>query len=150
MGRKAKRSSAPIWAYEDNPYSPFGMIYADMLKSKKYQGLSCSAKQFLTVCMVHSNTEKAKECLYNALRERYNALNPNVDDYQIKQEVYDKGKGLFVFPKKQYEEYGYTKGYIAKLLKELKDNGFIGVKQYGKNAYKVNIYYFSTEWKKQK
>lgn len=149
MGRSRSKRSAPSWAYEDNPFSKFGMIYADMLKSKKYQELSCSTRQFLTVCIVHSSTEKAKECLYNALNERYTLLGTPKNEHDLNLETYDENKKLFVFPKKHYEEYGYTKAYVYKCFKELQDKGFLKIMQNGKNSKKVNIYEFSTEWKKK-
>lgn len=144
-----KNIKVPGWAYYDNPVSTFGIIYADMLKSKQYQNLSCGGKQFLTTCIVNASTEKAKECLYNALKERYALLDEKKTEQDIRSEVYDKNRKYFVFPKCQYEQYGYSKGDSGKYFKELKEKGFIRTKQDGKTNRKVNIYEFITDWKKQ-
>ena len=142
-----KRNGAPDWAYYKHPFSKFGMIYADMLKSKPYRELSCSARQFLTVCIAHSSTEIAKECLYNALDERYRSIGKPKEKIDLNAEVYNNDKMLFIFPKKHYEEYGYTKQYVQKCFKELNEKGFIKTVQIG-NVHRVSIYQFSAEWKK--
>ena len=148
MGRKKSARTPPNWAYEDNPFSTFGMIYADMLKSPKYQALSCSAKQFLTVCIVQSNTKESQECLFNALKERYESLGEPKSDFDLNVMVHDHIQGLFVFPKVQYEKFGYGSKYTFKCFQALKDAGFITVFQEGKTNRNVNIYQFSTKWKK--
>lgn len=147
MSRK-KHKYAPDWAYEDNPLSKFGMIYVDYLKSRQYQALSCGARQFLTVCIVNASSEKAKECLFNALADYYRALGIEKSKEDLNREVYENSP-LFVIPKAQYEQYGYTKSYVYKYLKELKEHGFIKDRFNGKNSRKVNVYEFSTEWKKK-
>lgn len=143
------KKQAPKWAYEDNPYSKFGMIYDDMLKAKAYQSLSVASRQLLTVLIVHASTEIAKECLFNAIKERNALLGEDTHPHNISSEVYAQDRKMFVFPKEHYEKYGYTKGYVYKYLKELKEYGFIKVVQCGKNAKKVNIYEFDTKWKRQ-
>lgn len=148
MGHNKKHKSIPIWAYDDNPLSTFGMIYTDQLKSKKFWGtLSCSSRLFYLVCVAHSSTKECKECLYNALKERYELLGTPLNECDLNTRVYDNHKKMFVFPKKHYEEYGYTKAYAYKCFKELEEKGFIKKVQEGKRNRKVNIYEFSKEWK---
>lgn len=147
MSKKSYRDP-PSWAYEDNIKSKFGIIYDDLLKSKKFRSLSLAAQRFYITLVVHSSTEKAKECLYNALSETYELMGEGKSTFDIKAEVYDERKKLFVFPKKQYEEYGYTKAYTSKYLNELTERGFISVWRSGKHQRKVSIYEFSSKWKK--
>lgn len=149
MGRKSKKRTAPEWAYEDNPFSTFGMIYTDLLKSKQYQSLSCATKLFFIVCIAHSRTQEGQECLYNALKERYTKLGIKKSEFDLNKEVHDEEYKKFVFPKKHYEKYGYSKAYVCKCFAELKKQGFIKVVQCGKAAIRVNIYEFSTEWKRK-
>lgn len=148
MPRGKKQTKIPNWAYYDNPKSRFGMIYADMLKSEQYQRLSVASRQLLTVIIVHSNTDIAKECLFNAYTQRKIELGQNADPHNVWTELRDINNNYFVFPKKQYEIYGYTKSYTSKYLKELKDNGFISVLQNGKTSRQVSIYKFDTKWKR--
>lgn len=146
---KPKRT-APRWAFEDNPNSKFGMIYADYLKSEKVSQLPPKCFKVLICCIVNASTERGKECLYNTLKEYYSYLGKE-NEFDLNNDVYAKDRGLFVFPKKQYEEYGFTKpSEVSRYIKMLKEEGFIRVVWQRTSPKKPNIYEFSTEWKRKR
>lgn len=148
MGRAKKE--LPEWSYEDNPFSRFARVTDDLIKSKKFRALGKSVQMFYIACMTHAKTEKAQECLYNALKERHELLGNPLSEFDLNRMVHDEQGLMFVFPKKHYEEYGYSPAYAAKNFKSLVDNGFLEVVQHGKQNKKVNIYKFSKKWKAPK
>ena len=149
MARK-KRGRLPPWSYEDNEYSSFGMITDDMLKSKKYQSLNPAAKCLLITLIVHAKTTQGQQCTFNALVERYQELGTPIEGARVDagREVHKDG-AAFVFPAKHYRSYGYSTRHISKLMRELREAGFVEIIQAGKNQHRVNIYRFSTKWKRK-
>ena len=146
----SKQKTAPRWAYYDNPYSKFGIIYADMLKSEPYKALPPKAKNVLTACIVHSSVEIQKECLYNTLKEYYTALGKDINEFDLNREVYNTDRKLFVFPHEQYKAYGFkTPSEVSYYIKILKEAGFIRVVWQRTNAKKPNVYEFDTKWKRK-
>lgn len=150
MSRSNKGKTAPPWAIEDNPYSKFGFVYADMLKSDKVKQLPPKCKYVLICCIVHSSVEIQKECLYNTLHEYNDYFDKHMTEDDIRNMTYDKRLGYFVFPHKQYKEYGFnTPSEVSRYLTRLKDDGFIRVVWQRTSPKKPNIYQFSTEWKRK-
>ena len=146
----SKQKTAPRWAYEDNPYSKFGRVYVDMLKSKAFQGLHTKCKVVLLTCIAHSSDEKQKMCLYNTLKEYYTALGKEINEFDLNKEVYNQDRLMFVFPRTQYEEYGLKNpSEVSKYINELKEAGFIRVVWQRTNAKKPNVYEFDTKWKRK-
>ena len=96
----------------------YGILYESMALSKEFQALTPTAKLFLVLCTM-----------------QYNRTNIYKGDK----------KGIFTFPKKRMEQYGYDSRNGRRYLKELLDNGFIEVVE--KNFFKENIYEFSEKWK---
>ena len=147
---KKKSSRLPPWLYEDNPVSSFGIITADLLRSKQYQSLSNTAKHLLVVLIAHAKTREAQQCCFNALQEYLIATGSGADSarYDASYLVHTEGRA-FVFPPKHYREYGFERRTVCKYMAELKDGGFVEVKFSGKNQYSVNVYLFSEKWKKK-
>ena len=150
MSRSKSKNTAPPWAFEDNPYSNFGMIYIDYLKSKAVKKLPPKCKYVLMCCIVHTNDEKQKECLYNTLNEYNDYFDKHMTEDDIKDMTYNKRLGYFVFPHKQYKQYGFNSpSEVSKYLALLKERGFIRVVWQRTSPKKPNIYQFSTEWKRK-
>lgn len=151
MSRSSKgKNTAPPWAFEDNPYSKFGFVYADMLKSDKMKQLTPKCKYVLICCIVHSSVEIQKECLYNTLNEYNDYFDKHMTKEDIADMTYNKRLGYFVFPHKQYKEYGFNNASeVSKYLAILKEYGFIRVVWQRTSPKKPNIYQFSTEWKRK-
>ena len=146
MGSKQKSREPPKYAYYDNPVSSFGMVYADLLRCKQYQRLHPAAKALYTVCMAHAATKESQTCLYERLNS-INAVFGNWTEFDIKQMCRNNRSGLFVFPEKQYQKYGYTHGSFNKYMKELIENGFVRRKYSGKNQHEVTVYEFDSKFK---
>ena len=122
------KKSIPPWSYEDNPFSRFGIICTDMLKSPQFQSLSNPAKLLYLTMTAHAREEKAIECLHNAIMELDALLGLNTPKVDIDRIVYQSDFKYFVFPKKQYVKYGYD--IFRELLGLYKDckesNNFFG------------------------
>jgi len=141
VAKSTKR--APDWAIDDNPYSKYGFLYCDLLKSKKYQALSKPAQLFYLVCIGNSHDDKARACLKEHVkRDNVFCGRPEYTDIE-----YFFEHGYFVFPARQLREYGYTRAYGWKLMQELIDAGFVEKKENNKARQQVNVYKFSTRWK---
>ena len=143
MGRRKSTRGAPEWAVEDNPFSKFGFLYTDLLKSATFQALSTPARLFYLVCVGHSHDDTARACLRNHLKED-NAFCDRPTDTDIE---YCLQSGYFVFPAKQLREYGYERRHGWKLMDELIAAGFVEKMENNKTRRKVNVYRFSTRWK---
>ena len=145
MGR-GKRGIPP-WSYEDNPYSRFGIVCTDLLKSPQFQALSNPAKVLYLTMTAHARDEKAIECLHNAIMDLDALLGLKTPKVDIDRTVYQSDYKYFVFPLKQYALYGYDRKTVNKYKNELVEAGFIeeAVKQV--RLKRVNIYEFSTNWK---
>ncbi len=141
------KKTIPVWSYEDNPFSRFGIICTDMLKSPQFQSLSNPAKLLYLTMTAHARDEKAIECLHNAIMELDALLGLSTPKVDIDRIVYQSDFKYFVFPLKQYEKYGFDRKTVNKYKDELLRSGFIEnpVKQV--HRLRVNIYGFSTNWK---
>jgi hypothetical protein len=148
MSRKKSNKEAPAWAVDDNPYSKYGFIYVDMLKSEKYQALSRPAQHFYLVCIANSHDDKARACLKNHVLETNRILGKDESIAYAEIDHY-LSHGYFVFPASQLKQYGYTRGYGWKLMHELIEAGFVRIKEQNKVRLQVNVYQFSASWKKQ-
>lgn len=147
---------APEYAYYDNPLSRYGMISDDLNRSPPYRALSNAARSLYVDCTTFAETDAAKEILFNRLQEINAQCQYGWSDEEIKNGmVYPRktgtGKGirsgLFVFPKKYYEQYGYTKSGFCKYMRQLIKSGFIKIRWDGGNQYAVNVYQFDTAFK---
>lgn len=147
MGR-GKRGIPP-WSYEDNPYSRYGSICVDMLKSSKFQSLSNPAKLLYLTMTAHSREEKAIECLYNAILDLDELLGLNTPKMDIDRTVYQSDFKYFVFPLRQYKQYGLESKGVYKYSRELLAAGFIENPVRQTHLKRVNIYQFSTHWKEK-
>jgi len=143
---------APYWAYDDNPISNYGRLYADMCKSKKfYKVLTPGEQLFLLKCIAHATTKECKECLYKALETRCMELGEEKSKEDIALMTYNTknryGHDLFVFPYKHAQKYGYSSASISKYFRILEEKGFIKTIQNGQLQHKVSIYEFVGKWK---
>lgn len=139
----------PPWSYEDNPYSRYGVIYVDMLKSPKFQSLSNPAKLLYLTMTAHAREEKAIECLYNAILDLDELLGLNTPKMDIDRTVYQSDFKYFVFPLRQYKQYGLESKGVYKYSRELLAAGFIENPVRQTHLKRVNIYQFSTHWKEK-
>lgn len=142
-----KKKGIPPWTYEDNPFSRYGIICTDMLKSPQFQALSNPAKILYFTMTAHARDEKAIECLYKTISDLDALLGLNTPQIDIDRAVYQSEYKYFVFPKKQYERYGYDKRTVNKYKDELLQAGFISDPVRQASRRRVNIYEFSTNWK---
>lgn len=148
MARQRPRTP-PSFAFEDNPSSKFGIIYADLLKSQRFRELSGSAK-VLYVCMsAHAHTRESLECLYNTISELDRVMKLNSSPEQIREAVYQRDYQYFVFPARHYQGYGFDRKTFWKLKEELLRAGFIEeiVKQ--SHLRRVTVFGFSANWKRK-
>lgn len=145
MSRSKKARTPPTCFYYDNPYSSFGMIYTDLLKSRPFQELSPTARNLYIICVAHAQTEESKTCLYNRLTEINKSLCKGMSDEEIKKDVWTGEK--FVFPKCQYTKYGFSSPNFSKYMLQLQESGFIKTVYGGRNQYAANVFQFSDKWK---
>lgn len=151
MGRSKKSSrDAPNYAYYDNPHSRFGMIYVDLLKSEQFQALPTAARYLYIACTAQAATEEGQKCLYTRLQQVNHQLNEGWSEWDIRTATVNQNqmmKGLFVFPQKHYQKYGYKRGSFSKYICILINAGFIRKRYGGGNQHAVNVYQFSDAWK---
>lgn len=158
MARKSKSyNKLPFWSYEDNPFgeSGFARVSADLLKSEKFQDLSPACKYFYIVLMAYKYTSMQQECLYEYKKKIHEEMGePEIlYKYDLNREVHDPEAPEFVFPRKHYEQFGFSKAYVHKYMTELREHGFIKKKTITEKQFfdkKVNLYEFSNEWKQMK
>lgn len=142
MARKSTKQ-APVWAFESNPYSKYGFLYVDLMKSLKFQAMTKQAQLFYMVCLANYHDDVARASLKKHIREDnlFNGRDEFADiDYYL-------SNGYFVMPAKHMEEYGYKRSNGCKLITELIDHGFVEKVENNKHRKKVNVYRFSAKWK---
>lgn len=142
-----KLKGLPSWLHEDNPFSNYGALSVDLLKSPQYQSLSCAARQMLCVMIAHAHDEGAIKSLYNAILELDGLLGLETPKTDIENAIYGSSYRYFVLPAKQVSRYGYSSAYSFKLRQELERKGFIETMVRQKRIKRVNIFAFSTNWK---
>ena len=157
MSKKKSKQKAPEWAVNKDSRSKFDMLYIDLIQSDKFLSLDRSAQMFYIICRVNYHDPKALACLSKIIREDYESpllgdeYEGVLDEEIIRTEIATKyADGYFVMPAKHMEKYGYCRQQGGDLMKKLIAAGFIEKVQCNKNRRKVNIYKFSTRWKKSK
>ena len=131
MARK-KQYKPDIYASTGNR-DTFAMIYHGLITSDAFQSLTCGEKMFYVICKIQSKSRRGLECLYKHGKEEGVQYNTDQD---------------FVFPAEHMKEYGYDRSNGGKYLNALIKKGFIKRKEQNKHRYKVNVYSFTDEWKK--
>ncbi len=147
-GQMGKLRKLPEYSYDDNGFSAFGFVSADLMKSKQFQNLSPPARLLYITCIAHRNEEKARECLSLRLSEINEQCGCGWSTSEIKRLSNDPKGEYFVFPACQYQEYGFKYGWFSKYMSELIDAGFICRKWGGRNQYTVTVYSFDKRWKR--
>lgn len=131
MGRNKKPKYRDIFAsIGEKDY--FGTLYDGMCKSNAYKSLSIGTKHFYTLCRVQAQSTHGKSCLYKHGKE-----------FGIKYSEND-----FVFPASHLNMYGIDRSNASRYFKELEAAGFIDKKEKNKHMKKVNVYSFSSRWKR--
>ena len=146
MARRRPRTP-PSFAFEDNPSSKFGIIYADLLKSQRFQSLTGPAKLLYISCCVHSHTDECLKTLFNAVSELDRNLNLNTPLERVREVVWKNDFKFFVFPTVHYVRYGYDRKSFWKYKQELLEHGFISEAVRQTHLHRVTIYCFSRNWK---
>lgn len=146
MARRKSTKQAPTWAVDNNPYSKYGFLYVDLMKSLKFQSMSKQAQLFYIVCLANYHDDVARASLKKHIRD--DNLLAGRDEFTDVD--YYLSNGYFVMPAKHMEEYGYKRSNGSKLLSELIEHGFIDKVENNKHRKKVNVYKFSTRWKSKK
>lgn len=136
----------------------FLMLVPELFESKAFQCLTYAAQLLYVVLCVHKQTEIQRACLKKSLEEYNRIFELGMSEGEIYDEATPNKRtkytnNYFVFTEKHMEAYGFKKNYVTKLMKELKQKGFIKVAYGGKGRYggwntNVTVYQFSDEWKK--
>ena len=136
----------------------FAMLVPELFESKSFQNLTIAARLLYIILCVHKASDMQRACLKNALEDYNRIFDLGMSEGQILDEAMPSKRtkytsNYFVFTTKHMEAYGLKKNYVTKLMKELKEKGFIKVAYGGKGRYggwntNVTVYQFSNEWKK--
>lgn len=156
------------YLYDDDAYSNFAMISANLFTAWQFQELSYAARNFYILCAIHKHTPEQSTCLFKALEEFYKLKGEEISEYDLRlysgQNPKSKIQDMyFVIPQSQLDQYGISAQYANKLKNELIEKGFIKVfaneKKHSKGnlqganrdySKRVTIYEFSTDWKRRK
>lgn len=146
-----RKTQAPAWAIEDNPYSKWARLYVDILKAPAFQSLSTPAQFFYFVCLANMHDDTARASLKRHIAETHETVEAAGHLYNLDIDQYlDSRNGYFIMPAKHIEQYGLTRQYGYKLLQELITAGFVEKVEPNKHRKKENVYRFSAAWKKHK
>ena len=134
MASKKQTFKPDYCASKCGSHETFATVYDSMLKSEAFNNLSMSAKYLYILCRNQMTSRIGRETLYNHGKE-------NDIEYP---------DNCFVFPAKHQREYGFKdRSNVTKGLKELEKAGFIRKYENNKYRWKVNVYQFSSDWKKE-
>lgn len=113
----------------------FGAIHEGMLKSKRWQELSPTARNLFVVAVTHSQTADNYMALFS---------------YRQSEGIGDSGlpgNGYFILTEKYLEVYGFTGKHASRYFTELIEAGFMECVHNNRHRKKANLYRLSKKWK---
>ncbi len=113
----------------------FGAIHEGMLKSKRWQQLSPTARNLFVVAVTHSQTTDNYRALYSYKQSE------GIEDSEL------PGNGYFILTEKYLEVYGFTGKHASRYFAELIGAGFMECVHNNRHRKKANLYRLSKKWK---
>lgn len=113
----------------------FGAIHEGMLKSKRWQALSPTARNLFVVAVTHAQTADNYRALFSYKQSE------GISDSEL------PGNGYFILTRQYLEIYGFTGGHSSRYFAELIKGGFIECVHNNQHRKKANLYRLSRKWK---
>lgn len=113
----------------------FGAIHEGMLKSKRWQELSPTARNLFVVAVTHAQTADNYRALFSYKQSE------GISDSEL------PGNGYFILTRQYLEIYGFTGGHSSRCFAELIKGGFIECVHNNQHRKKANLYRLSRKWK---
>lgn len=139
MSRKRRRASSEADMHDflsaslgDNR---FAAIHEGMLKNRKWQELSPTAKNLFVVAAAHAQTADNYRAIFSYKQSE------GIADNEL------PGNGYFILTRQYLEIYGFTGGHSSRYFAELIERGFIECIHNNQYRKKSNLYRLSAKWK---